>query len=95
VFPQERRQRSRMCRYNSVKISVADNGPGIPPEYHFEIFNEFLRVQPEKTSGSGLGLAIARRLVEAHAGKIWVESEVGRGSTFSVLLPITGTQEQI
>ena len=94
AFPQERRQRNRPCKYNSVKMSVADNGPGIPPEYHFEIFNEFLRVQPEKTSGSGLGLAIARRLVEAHGGKIWVESEVGRGSTFSVLLPITGTQEQ-
>jgi len=95
VFPQERRQSARACKYNSVRISVADNGPGIPPEYHYEIFNEFLRVQPEKTSGSGLGLAIARRLVEAHAGKIWVESEVGRGSTFSVLLPITGTQEQV
>jgi signal transduction histidine kinase len=93
-FPQDRRQRNA-CRYNSVKISVSDNGPGIPPEYHFEIFNEFLRVQPEKTSGMGLGLAIARRLVEAHGGKIWVESEVGRGSTFSVLLPIKGAQEHL
>jgi len=94
-FPQERRKRDRVCKYNSVKISVSDNGPGIPPEYHFEIFNEFLRVQPEKTNGMGLGLAIARRLVEAHNGKIWVESEVGRGSTFSVLLPITERQEQV
>src|SRR5215469_11114565 len=95
TFPQERRRRERVCKYNSVKISVSDNGPGIPPEYHFEIFNEFLRVQPEKTNGMGLGLAIARRLVEAHDGKIWVESEVGRGSTFSVLLPITERQEQV
>jgi len=94
-FPQERRKRDRVCKYNSVKISVSDNGPGIPPEYHFEIFNEFLRVQPEKTDGMGLGLAIARRLVEAHNGKIWVESQVGRGSTFSVLLPITERQEQV
>ncbi|HKD13384.1 MAG TPA: HAMP domain-containing sensor histidine kinase [Candidatus Angelobacter sp.] len=94
-FPQERRKRDRVCKYNSVKISVSDNGPGIPPEYHFEIFNEFLRVQPEKTNGMGLGLAIARRLVEAHNGKIWVESQVGRGSTFSVLLPITERQEQV
>lgn len=95
AFPQDRRQNKKICKYNSVKISVSDNGPGIPPEYHFEIFNEFLRVQPEKANGMGLGLAIARRLVEAHGGKIWVESEVGRGSTFCVLLPITGTQEQI
>jgi len=95
AFPQDRRRSRQACRYNSVKISVADNGPGIPPEYHFEIFNEFLRVQPEKANGMGLGLAIARRLVEAHGGKIWVESEVGRGSTFCVLLPITGTQEQV
>ena len=94
-FPQERRKRDRVCKYNSVKISVSDNGPGIPPEYHFEIFNEFLRVQPEKTNGMGLGLAIARRLVEAHNGKIWVESQVGRGSTFSVLLPIAERQEQV
>jgi signal transduction histidine kinase len=95
AFPRERRKRNRTCKHNSVKISVSDNGPGIPPEYHFEIFNEFLRVQPEKSDGMGLGLAIARRLVEAHGGKIWVESEVGRGSTFSLLLPMTERQERI
>lgn len=94
-FPHDRRKRGRAYRHNSVKISVSDNGPGIPPEYHFEIFNEFLRVQPEKADGMGLGLAIARRLVEAHGGKIWVESEIGRGSTFSLLLPITAEQENI
>lgn len=94
TFPQERRKRGSSCRHNSVKISVIDNGPGIPPEYHFEIFNEFLRVQPEKSDGMGLGLAIARRLVEAHGGKIWVESEVGHGSNFSFLLPID-SQEQV
>ena len=92
-FPQDRRKRGSGCRFNCIKISVADTGPGIPPEYHFEIFNEFLRVQPEKSDGMGLGLAIARRLVEAHGGKIWVESEVGRGSTFSLLLPITEEQQ--
>ena len=94
-FPQERRSAERPYRPNSVRISVKDNGPGIPPEYHLEIFNEFLRVHPEQGAGMGLGLAIARRLVEAHGGKIWVESEVGRGSTFSLLLPITETQESI
>jgi signal transduction histidine kinase len=94
AFPQERRSKDRNCNYNSVRISVTDNGPGIPAEYHLEIFDEFLRVQPEQSSGMGLGLAIARRLVEAHGGKIWVESEVGRGSTFSLLIPITEAQER-
>lgn len=93
AFVQERRKHGSTCKHNTVKISVSDNGPGIPPEYHFEIFNEFLRVQPERSDGMGLGLAIARRLVETHGGKIWVESEVGRGSTFSLLLPITDEQE--
>jgi signal transduction histidine kinase len=95
AFPQDRRKRDHACSYNCVKISITDNGPGIPPEYHFEIFNEFLRVQPEKSDGMGLGLSIARRLVEAHGGKIWVESEVGRGSTFSFLLPVTERQGQV
>lgn len=95
AFPEERRKSQRALQHNSVKISVSDNGPGIPAEFHFEIFNEFLRLQPEKADGMGLGLAIARRLVEAHGGKIWVESEVGRGSTFSLLLPLTQKQEGI
>jgi len=94
-FPQERRNNGHPYRHNSVRISVTDNGPGIPPEYHLEIFNEFLRVQPEQSNGMGLGLAIARRLVEAHGGKIWVESEVGRGSTFALLLPMLPTQEKL
>jgi two-component system sensor histidine kinase/response regulator len=92
-FPYERRKTGRTCKYNSIRVSVADNGPGIPPEYHLEIFNEFLRVQPEQASGMGLGLAIARRLVEAHGGKIWVESKVRHGSTFSFLLPIAEAEE--
>lgn len=95
AFPQERRRKENACKFNCVKISVSDNGPGIPPEYHFEIFNEFLRVQPEKADGMGLGLAIARRLVDAHGGKIWVESEVGSGSTFSFLLPLAQKRESV
>lgn len=86
---QERRAKDREHAPNSVRISISDTGPGIPPEYHQEIFNEFLRLQQTSDSqGMGLGLAIARRLVEAHAGKIWVESEPGSGSTFSVLIPM-------
>ncbi len=95
AFPGERRKTGPAFEYNSVQISVSDNGPGIPSEYHLEIFNEFLRLKPEETTGMGLGLAIARRLVEAQGGKIWVESEIGKGSTFSLLLPIPGIQESI
>jgi signal transduction histidine kinase len=83
------RRTSREHEPNSIRINVSDTGPGIPPEYHQEIFNEFLRLQQTSDShGMGLGLAIARRLIEAHGGKIWVESEPGHGSTFSLLLPI-------
>jgi signal transduction histidine kinase len=74
---------------NAIRVCVSDTGPGIPPEYHQEIFNEFLRLQQTSDShGMGLGLAIARRLIEAHGGKIWVESEPDHGSTFCLLLPI-------
>jgi len=68
-------------------VSVSDTGPGIAAEHHQEIFDDFVRVDPN-TSGMGLGLAIAKRLVQAHRGKIWVESEPQRGSTFKFLMPI-------
>lgn len=88
--PQEKERRvSREHEPNAIRINVTDTGPGIPPEYHQEIFNEFLRLQQTSDShGMGLGLAIARRLIDAHGGKIWVESEPGHGSTFSLLLPM-------
>jgi signal transduction histidine kinase len=87
-LPKERRTNGEH-QPNAVRIKVTDTGPGIPPEYHQEIFNEFLRLQQTSDShGMGLGLAIARRLIEAHAGKIWVESEPGHGSAFSLLLPM-------
>ncbi|HLJ90377.1 MAG TPA: HAMP domain-containing sensor histidine kinase [Candidatus Angelobacter sp.] len=98
AFQPERRSTTRQYVFNSIRINVTDNGPGIPAEYHQEIFNEFLQLQQSSgAQGMGLGLAIARRLVEAHAGKIWVESEVGHGSTFSVLLPMkeAGNREEI
>jgi len=87
-FPVERRTRNNIHPFTCVRIDVSDNGPGIPPEYHQDIFQEFLKLQQDGQSpGMGLGLAIARRLAEAHNGKIWVESKLGEGSTFSVLLP--------
>lgn len=72
---------------NSILVSVADTGSGIAAEYHQEIFEEFVRVDPS-SSGMGLGLAITKRLIQAHRGKVWVDSEIGRGSSFSFLLPI-------
>src|SRR6184192_597304 len=75
---------------NSVKVSVSDTGPGIPAEYHIEVFVDFFRLpQTENQSdGMGLGLAIARRLVNNMGGKIWVESEPGAGCKFSFIIPL-------
>jgi len=87
VAPSQERRRFRLPRPNSVEVSVSDSGSGIAPEHHQEIFEDFVRVD-RNTSGMGLGLAIAKRLVQAHRGKIWVESEAKKGSTFHFLLPI-------
>jgi len=87
VAPTEERRRFRLPRPNSVEVSVSDSGAGIAPEHHQEIFEDFMRVD-KNTSGMGLGLAIAKRLIQAHRGKIWVESEAQRGSTFAFLLPM-------
>lgn len=86
----ERRKRPHLLAPNAVRVSVADTGPGIPPEFHQEIFGDFFQVPNNDASGPGmgLGLGIARRLVQAHGGKIWVESEPGCGSKFSFLLPL-------
>jgi signal transduction histidine kinase len=86
IAPTQERRRFRLPRPNSVEVSVTDSGPGIAAEHHQEIFEDFVRVD-RNTSGMGLGLAIAKRLIQAHRGKIWVESEQG-GSTFTFLLPM-------
>jgi len=87
ILTERRRQMS--SQPNSVKVSVADTGPGIPPEYHMEVFDDFFRLpQNERQSGMGLGLAIARRLVTNMDGKIWVESEPGAGCKFSFIIPL-------
>jgi signal transduction histidine kinase len=84
------RRRSTFERPNAVRIMVSDTGTGISPEFHQDIFEDFftLRQQEREARGTGLGLAIARRLVRAQHGKIWVESEVGVGSKFCVVLPL-------
>ena len=86
--PAEERRRTGVGKNNSVLIAVSDTGGGIAAEFHQEIFEEFVRVDPS-SSGMGLGLAITKRLIQAHRGKVWVDSEVGRGSSFSFLLPIS------
>jgi signal transduction histidine kinase/DNA-binding response OmpR family regulator len=76
-----------------VLVSVGDTGPGIPADKASLIFDEFYQVDRSlhrKHGGTGLGLAISKRFVEAHDGRIWVESEEGAGSTFTFTLPIPG-----
>ena len=87
MAPVEERRRFRLPRPNSVEVSVTDSGPGIAAEHHQEIFEDFVRVD-RNTSGMGLGLAIAKRLIQAHRGKVWVESESRSGSRFTFLLPM-------
>src|SRR6202163_378596 len=89
AIPSERR-RQHTPQPNSVKVSVSDTGPGIPAEYHIEVFDDFFRLPQNEaqTDGVGLGLAIARRLVNAMGGKIWVESELGAGAKFSFIIPL-------
>jgi len=72
-------------------VSVSDTGPGIPDEERERIFNKFHQVDSTITrtkGGTGLGLAIAKQIVEMHGGRIWVESTLGKGSTFQMELPI-------
>jgi signal transduction histidine kinase len=72
-------------------LSVSDTGPGVPPEECERIFEKFRQVDSSNTrakGGTGLGLAITKEIVEMHGGRIWVESTIGRGSTFRVELPV-------
>jgi len=72
-----------------ITVSVADTGPGIPAREQQHIFDKFTRIQGEgRAKGLGLGLAFCRLAIEAHGGRLWVESEEGKGSTFSFSLPV-------
>ena len=72
-----------------VEVAVADTGPGIASEDRETIFEEFEQTsEGRKAEGTGLGLPLSRKLVELHGGRLWVESEPGRGSTFRFTLPI-------
>jgi signal transduction histidine kinase len=75
----------------TVEISVSDTGVGIAPEDQETIFEEFRQVGTDyshKREGTGLGLTLTKKFVEMHGGKIWVESELGRGSRFIFTLPL-------
>ena len=78
-----------------VSVSVADTGAGIAAEDLERIFDEFQQTKAgiEQGEGTGLGLALSKRLVELHGGRIWVDSELGRGSTFVFTLPVGGVSQ--
>jgi signal transduction histidine kinase len=83
---------SVLPRGNFVAVSISDTGSGIPPEYLPHIFDKFVQVPGAATGGAGLGLAISRLIVEAHGGQISVQSERGKGSTFTFTLPMAYPQ---
>ena len=79
---------------NEVVCRVSDNGLGVDPRFHEKIFGLFDKLDPE-TEGTGIGLALAKRIVEVHGGRIWIESEGrGSGSCFCFTLPSNGVEEQ-
>ena len=75
-------------RKNCVVLEVDDDGPGIPPEHRSQLFDPFFTTKP---NGTGLGLWIVYRLVESMRGIIEIESEVNKGTTFTVWLPVSGS----
>ncbi len=78
---------------NGIRFTVVDTGPGIPPEYHDVIFQKFEQVRAvhaPRVRTSGLGLTFCRLVVEAHGGRIWVQSTEGAGSAFHFILPLAG-----
>ena len=81
----------------AIEVSVSDTGPGIAAADQDKIFEEFRQAEgssAQRKGGTGLGLAIAKRIVEMHGGKIWVESEIGKGSKFTFTLPTDSEQSR-
>ena len=81
---------------NELELAVVDTGPGIPAEEQGKLFQEFSQLQGGQQfghTGTGLGLALVKRLVELHGGRVWVESEVGKGSRFLIRLPFGAGKE--
>ena len=80
-------------RDSHVAVSICDTGSGIPTEYLPHIFDKFVQVPDAPTGGAGLGLTISKSIVEAHGGQISVQSQVGRGTTFTFTLPLAAGSE--
>lgn len=82
---------SLQAQDSQLIFKISDTGPGIPPEEQSRIFEKFYRASnvPDQVVGSGLGLAIVKSIVDSHQGRIWVESTLGKGTTFYVVLPAT------
>ena len=82
---------ARVLSNSEIILGIKDSGIGIPPDELELIFDKYRQVvggQNSSDRGTGLGLAICKKIIEAHGGRIWAESELGRGSTFYVSLPL-------
>ncbi|MEO8005763.1 MAG: GAF domain-containing protein [Betaproteobacteria bacterium] len=98
-FTEEGEVTIRVRRDNGLfVVGVSDTGPGIPKAQHERIFEEFQQADGSATranGGTGLGLAIARKIIELHGGRLWVESVVGQGSTFTFSLPVQTERREL
>ena len=82
---------------NMAKVSIQDEGPGISSEDQLKLFGEFQKLGNQPTGGeksTGLGLAIVKKIIEAHGGSVGVESQIGKGSTFSFTIPLGGENDR-
>jgi signal transduction histidine kinase len=82
--------RAQRC-LDGIEFSVEDTGPGIAREDLPNVFDRFWRARPSDRKGLGLGLAIVKGIVSAHQGRVWAESEIGKGSVFYFSLPLDST----
>ncbi len=74
-------------RHSKIIVSVADNGIGIPKEYHDQVFEAFKRLHPKEYNGTGIGLAICKKIIEKHQGKMWIDEGYDNGTMFKFSLP--------